>query len=45
MEMAAVVLEGHSIAPKDTGLWADLQIVPFKRIVDFAHTQASLRTP
>jgi len=40
MEATAVVPEGR-IAPEDAGLWTDSQIAPLKRVVDFAHTQAS----
>jgi 2,4-dienoyl-CoA reductase-like NADH-dependent reductase (Old Yellow Enzyme family) len=40
MEATAVVPEGR-ISPEDAGLWADSQIAPLKRIVDFAHTQAT----
>ena len=40
MEATAVVPEGR-ISPEDAGLWTDSQIVPLKRIVDFAHTQAA----
>ena len=40
MEATAVVPEGR-ISPEDAGLWTDSQIAPLKRIVDFAHTQAT----
>ena len=40
MEATAVLPEGR-ISPEDAGLWMDSQIVPLKRIVDFAHTQAA----
>lgn len=40
MEVTAVLPEGR-ISPKDAGLWADSQIAPLKRIVDFVHTQAT----
>ncbi|KIP10149.1 hypothetical protein PHLGIDRAFT_28664 [Phlebiopsis gigantea 11061_1 CR5-6] len=41
VEATAVVPEGR-ISPEDSGLWQDSQIAPFKRIVDFAHTQGTL---
>ena len=40
MEATAVVPEGR-ISPEDAGIWADSQIVPLKRIVDFAHAQGT----
>ena len=40
MEVTAVLPEGR-ISPEDAGLWADSQIAPLKRIVDFVHTQAT----
>ncbi|EIM80496.1 NADH:flavin oxidoreductase 2 [Stereum hirsutum FP-91666 SS1] len=40
MEATAVVPEGR-ISPEDAGLWADSQIAPLKRIVDFAHSQGT----
>ena len=40
MEATAVVPEGR-ISPEDAGLWTDTQILPLKRVVDFAHTQAA----
>ncbi|KAI0654250.1 FMN-linked oxidoreductase [Cubamyces menziesii] len=36
MEATAVVPEGR-ISPQDAGLWADSQIAPLKRIVNFVH--------
>ena len=29
------------ISPEDAGLWADSQIDPLKRIVDFVHAQGT----
>jgi 2,4-dienoyl-CoA reductase-like NADH-dependent reductase (Old Yellow Enzyme family) len=40
MEATAVVPEGR-ISPEDAGLWADSQIEPLKRAVDFAHAHAA----
>ncbi|KAI0880390.1 uncharacterized protein GGS22DRAFT_175164 [Annulohypoxylon maeteangense] len=38
VEATAVTPNGR-ISPEDLGLWEDSQIVPLKRIVDFAHSQ------
>ncbi|KAF3937438.1 hypothetical protein ABW19_dt0208847 [Dactylella cylindrospora] len=38
MEATAVLPEGR-ISPSDSGLWADSQIEPLKKVVDFAHSQ------
>lgn len=38
IEATAVVPEGR-ISPEDAGLWADSQIAPLKRIVDFVRSQ------
>jgi 2,4-dienoyl-CoA reductase-like NADH-dependent reductase (Old Yellow Enzyme family) len=38
IEATAVVPEGR-ITPEDSGLWADTQIAPLKRIIEFAHSQ------
>ncbi|KAG6862138.1 hypothetical protein C0995_004220 [Termitomyces sp. Mi166 len=40
MEATAVVPEGR-IAPEDLGLWADTQIEPLRRIVNFCHAQGA----
>lgn len=36
---ATSVLPNSRISPKDSGLWADLQIAPIRRIADFLHSQ------
>ncbi|KAH9204991.1 hypothetical protein DL95DRAFT_493850 [Leptodontidium sp. 2 PMI_412] len=36
---ATSVLPNSRISPKDSGLWADLQIAPICRIADFLHSQ------
>ncbi|KAF9648496.1 FMN-linked oxidoreductase [Thelephora ganbajun] len=41
VEATAVVPEGR-ISPEDLGLWADSQIEPLKRIVNFAHGHDTL---
>lgn len=38
VEAAGVVPEGR-ITPQDCGIWKDSQIEPFKKIVEFAHSQ------
>ncbi|KAI1137993.1 FMN-linked oxidoreductase [Hypoxylon sp. FL0543] len=38
VEATSVTPNGR-ITPQDSGLWKDSQIVPLKRIVDFAHSQ------
>ena len=38
VEATSVTPEGR-ITPEDSGLWADSQIAPLKRIVEFAHSQ------
>ncbi|KAG6885261.1 hypothetical protein C0993_003951 [Termitomyces sp. T159_Od127] len=40
MEATAVVPEGR-VAPEDVGLWADSQVEPLRRIVDFCHAQGT----
>ncbi|KAJ7082826.1 hypothetical protein C8R43DRAFT_1052232 [Mycena crocata] len=40
MEATSVVPEGR-ISPECAGLWADSHIAPFKRVVDFVHSQGS----
>lgn len=42
IEATAVTPEGR-ITPEDVGLWKDSQIAPMKRVVDFAHSQVSLK--
>ncbi|EJF66848.1 FMN-linked oxidoreductase [Dichomitus squalens LYAD-421 SS1] len=41
LEATAVVPEGR-ISPEDAGLWTNSQIVPLKRIVNFAHAQGTI---
>lgn len=41
VEATSVTANGR-ITPQDSGLWLDSQIVPLKRIVDFAHSQSQL---
>lgn len=36
---ASSVLPNGRISPEDSGLWADSQIAPIKRIADFVHSQ------
>ncbi|THH32909.1 hypothetical protein EUX98_g1240 [Antrodiella citrinella] len=38
VEATAVLPEGR-ITPEDAGLWSDAHIAPWRRIVDFAHSQ------
>ncbi|KAK3336135.1 hypothetical protein B0T19DRAFT_29103 [Cercophora scortea] len=38
LEATSVTPNGR-ISPQDSGLWADSQIAPLKRVVDFAHSQ------
>ena len=38
VEAAAVTPEGR-ITPEDVGIWSDVHVEPWKRIVDFAHSQ------
>ncbi|KAK3693724.1 hypothetical protein B0T22DRAFT_505646 [Podospora appendiculata] len=38
IEATSVTPNGR-ITPQDSGLWADSQIAPLKRVVDFAHSQ------
>lgn len=41
VESTAVMPEGR-ISPQDTGLWADHQIEPWQRIVEFGHNHAAM---
>ncbi|KAJ7924122.1 hypothetical protein B0H13DRAFT_2230074 [Mycena leptocephala] len=40
MEATSVLPEGR-ISPEDAGLWSDSHIAPFKRVVEFAHSQGA----
>ncbi|CAD0047140.1 unnamed protein product [Aureobasidium pullulans] len=39
------IIEATAVTPVNVGLWKDSQIAPMKRVVDFAHSQASCVAP
>ena len=42
MTEATSVLPNGVISPEDLGIWSDEHIEPFRRIVDFIHSQGAL---